>query len=91
VYGISHSPWFLDNRTSIFVFKYHCTYSLHIFYQEIKIDNEGKRLSSCKMALYRKYLKCGVKTWETVINALELSKNVNIMKEVKMHLIKDFM
>ena len=67
-----------------------CCYGIAIT-KEIKIDNDGKGLNSCKMALYRKFLKCGVRTWEKVISALELSENVNIMKEVKMKLMKDFM
>ena len=46
--------------------------------QEIKIDNEGKGINSCKMELYKTFLRCGVKTLETVVNALEESDNDNI-------------
>ena len=42
------------------------------------------------MKLYRTFLKCGVATWETVIDALEGSDHDNIAKEVKMKLIHDF-
>ena len=60
-------------------------------HQEIKVNNEGKGVKSCKMALYRTFLKCGVKTWETVINALEESDNESIAEEVKTKLLKEFM
>ena len=43
------------------------------------------------MKLYREFLKCGVKTWETVITALKMSKHTNIMKELKRQLIEDYM
>ena len=42
------------------------------------------------MALYEKFLECGVKTWETVINALEESDNEDIAKQVKMQVVKDY-
>ena len=64
---------------------------LCIFLQEIKVNNEGKGVRSCKIVLYRTFLKCGVKTWETVINALEESDNETIAEEVKTKLIKEFM
>ena len=38
--------------------------------------------ASCKIALYREFLKCGVTTWEQVIKALEKSGNGDIAKEV---------
>ena len=41
------------------------------------------------MALYRTFLKCGVKTWETVINALEESDNEDIAKDLKTNLLKN--
>ena len=49
-----------------------------------------KGTSSCKMALYRTFLKCGVKTWEHVIEALGNSGDADIAKQVKMRLLKDF-
>ena len=66
---------------------------MHIFYcyQEIKIDHQKEGLNSCKIELYHEFLKRGVKTWETVLRALEMSKHINIMKEVKRLLIKDYM
>lgn len=42
------------------------------------------------MALYETFLQCGVATWETVVNALEESKNGNIAKEVKTKLVKEY-
>lgn len=42
------------------------------------------------MELYRAFMKCGVKTWETVVNALEDSDNVNIAKEIKKKLVEDY-
>ena len=42
------------------------------------------------MALYEKFLECGVKTWERVINALEESDNDDIAKQVKMQVVKDY-
>ena len=42
------------------------------------------------MALYETFLQCGVKTWGTVINALEESDNEDIAKEVKMRVVKDY-
>ena len=54
------------------------------------MDNEGKGIKSCKMALYETFSQCGVRTWETVVNALEKSDNDDLAKQVKMHLIKDY-
>ena len=42
------------------------------------------------MALYEKFLECGVKTWKRVINALEESDNDDIAKQVKMQVVKDY-
>ena len=42
------------------------------------------------MALYETFLECGVRKWETVINALEESDNEEIAKQVKMQVIKDY-
>ena len=60
------------------------------FSQEIKVNNEGKGVKSYKMALYRTFLKCGVKTWETVINALDESDNESIAKDLKTKLLNEF-
>ena len=43
------------------------------------------------MALYKTFLKCGVKTWETVVKALEESENDSIAKQVKKQLVKDYL
>ena len=53
---------------------YHCL-------QRIKKDCQG--VDSCKTALYQEFFKHGVVTWETVINALENSEEVNIAEQVK--------
>ena len=42
------------------------------------------------MALYETFTECGVRTWETVINALEESDNKEIAKQVKMQVVKDY-
>lgn len=42
------------------------------------------------MALYDKFLQCGVRTWDTVVDALEKSDNDNIAKDVKVQLVKDY-
>ena len=65
--------------------------SVSIFYhdlQEIKKDNEGT--ASRKLALYRTFLQCGVKTWEQVIKALEISDHGEIADQVKMKLLEYF-
>lgn len=68
-----------------------CAFANYIYcHQEIKVDNESKGVTACKMALYRTFLKCGVATWETVVDALEGSDYDNIAKEVKMKLIDCF-
>ena len=48
----------------------------------IKKDYQG--VEACKAALYKEFLKCGVVTWDTVINALEKSGELNLAKQVKM-------
>ena len=58
--------------------------------QEIKRDNEMKGTRSCKTVLFRKFLQCGVKTWQKVIEALEGSGYDDIADEVKTRLLKDF-
>lgn len=61
------------------------------FYQKIKTGYEAKGTNACKIALYRAFFKCGVKTWETVINALERSNHVNIADDLKARLGKNLM
>ena len=61
-----------------------------LYLQKIKLNNEGKGKNSCKVALYRAFLNCGVKTWNTVSKALEDSENGDIAKEVKERLIKNY-
>ena len=43
------------------------------------------------MALYETFLECGVKTWETVVKALEESENDSIAEQVKKQLVKDYL
>ena len=56
----------------------------------IKINNESKGASSCKIALYKAFLQCGVRTWQTVVKALQDSENDSIAEEVKKQLLKDY-
>ena len=63
---------------------------LFFYLQEIKIDNELKGTSSCKIALYRVFLKCGNKTWEQVIKALQNSDHGKIAEQVKLQLLKNY-
>ena len=56
----------------------------------IKRDNEAKGTSSCKIALYRTFLKCGVKTWEQVIKALEKCGHDDMAEQVKVQLLKAY-
>lgn len=58
--------------------------------QQIKRDNEAKGTRSCKIALYRAYLQCGVKTWEKVITALENCGHEEIAEKVKTQLLKAY-
>lgn len=64
--------------------------SLTLYLQEIKRDNDGKGASSCKITLYRTFLKCGIKTWEHVIEALNNCGYDDTAKQVKERLLKDF-
>lgn len=57
----------------------------------IKIGNESKGVSSCKIALYKAFLQCGVKTWQTVVKALQDCENNSIAEEVKKQLVKDYL
>lgn len=52
------------------------------------IKRDHKETASCKIALYRAFLKCGVKTWKQVIVALEGSGNHNFAEQVKLNLVK---
>ena len=56
-----------------------------LYSQMIKKDNEGT--ASRKIALYRTFLQCGVRTWEQVIKALEICGHGEIAVEVKMKLL----
>ena len=58
--------------------------------QEIKRDNEIKGINACKIALYRAFLKCGMRTWKQVIEALERSGEGDMAKQVTTQLLKDF-
>lgn len=53
----------------------------------IRRDNKGT--TSCKIALYRTFLQCGVKTWGQVIKALQRSGHGNIADQVKTQLVND--
>ena len=57
-------------------------------FQEIVTANKGEK--SSKVTVYRKFLECGVKTWEQVIRALERSGYGDIAKQVKMQLIENY-
>ena len=59
-----------------------------LYLQEIKKDNEGT--VSRKIALYRNFLQCGVKTWEQVIKALKICGHGEIAEQVKMLLLQYF-
>ena len=58
--------------------------------QVIKRDNELKGTSTCKIVLYRMFLKCGIKTWEQVIKALQNSDHGEIADNVKLQLFKNY-
>ena len=47
-------------------------------------------IGSCKIELYRTFLKCGNKTWEQVVKALQNSGNGEIAKQVKLELLKNY-
>ena len=65
-------------------------YQQHYHLQEIKRANEAKGTRSCKIALYRTFLKCGVKTWEQVIKALEECGHEETAEQVKVQLLKAY-
>ena len=56
----------------------------------IKRDNEVKGTVSCKIALYRTFLQCGVRTWEQVIQALKKSGQGEIIKQLKLQLLESY-
>jgi len=53
------------------------------------MNNEIKGVNSCKMALYRKFLQLGEKTWQRVLKALKESGNQNLAEEVEAKLQKE--
>ena len=61
-----------------------------VYLQEIKRKNDEKGIASCKIALYRAYLKYGKKTWEHVVTALEKSNHDEISEHVKLQLLKNY-
>ena len=67
-----------------------CKYliSIILYLKEIKEDNEGT--VSRKIALYRTFLQCGVRTWEQVIKALEICDHGEIAKQLKIQLLEYF-
>ena len=56
----------------------------------IKRDNEAKGTTSCKIALFRTFLQCGIKTWEQVIKALKRCNHGDLAKQVKLQLLKAY-
>ena len=52
------------------------------------IRKNHQEIESCKIELFQEFIRCGVRTWETVINALEKSNELNIAEYVKMKLNK---
>ena len=56
--------------------------------QEIKKDNDDT--PSRKVALYKNFLQCGVRTWEQVIKALEICGHDDIAEQVKTQLLEHF-
>ena len=53
------------------------------------IRKDYKETTPCKITLYRTFLKCGIKTWEQVIKALQRSGNGDFVEPVKVQLLKD--
>ena len=58
--------------------------------QVIKRDNEIKGTVSCKIALYRIFLQCGVRTWGQVIRALEKSGQGGIIEQLQLQLLESY-
>ena len=61
-----------------------------MYFQKIKRDNEENGTASCKIALYRAFLKYGIKTWEQVIKALKHSGYDEIAEHVELELLKHY-
>ena len=61
-----------------------------LYLQEIKKDNEIKGTTACKIVLYRTFLKCGTRTWERVIKALQNSDHDEIADHVKLQLLINY-
>ena len=61
-----------------------------VYLQKIKTDYDEEGTTSCKIALYRAYLRYGKKTWEKVVTALEKSKHDKISEHVKLQLLKSY-
>ena len=87
------SPVQLATTSSYLSCSYHCHCSviiakLLLYVQTIRNDHQGVTnfTRSCKTALYREFLKCGVATWETVIDALENCNECNIAEQVMIKL-----
>ena len=55
-----------------------------------KIKEVYQEIVPCERALFQEFLKSGVKAWETVINVLEKSGELNIAGALKTELHKDF-
>ena len=53
------------------------------------IRRDFKETIPCKIALYRNFLQCGVKSWEQVIKALERSGYGDMAEQVKVQLCED--
>ena len=89
--------WALQTKPTSYTVYFYCsvyTYlyidAITLYLQEIKRDNDGKGTTSCKITLYRTFLRCGIKTWEQVIEALNNSGYDKIAEQVQERLLKDF-
>jgi len=54
------------------------------------MNNEIKGVNSCKIALYRKFIQVGERTWQRVLKALDKSGNRRLAEEVEAELQKEF-
>ena len=61
-----------------------------LYLQDIKRNNDEKGTTSCKIALFRSFLECGIKTWEQVLKALKNSGHVDIAENVKLQLLENY-
>ena len=50
----------------------------------------NKGTSSSKIALYRTFLRCGIRTWEQVIKALRRSNHGDIAEHVELQLLINY-